>query len=79
MAEKQKDTVTVTEAAKRLGVTALTLRWGIESHQLPFGECIDNTKRGGNKIYIIPRPQFERWFSGEYFNNEFIQERSKKK
>lgn len=73
------DRVTIKEAAGRLGMSELVLRWGIETHQLPIGECIDNTPNGGGKVFIIPRPQFERWFNGEYINCEFVEERSKVK
>lgn len=80
--ESVKDRITITEAAERLHVDPLTLRYGIESGQVPFGMCIKMGERGkhggsGRNTYVIPRAQFERWISGEYLDCKFIEERSK--
>lgn len=79
-AAERKTTITLSEAAKILGMTPVMLGWGIESGQVPFGACIKSKEvKAKRKYYIIPRAQFEKWINGEYFNNEFIEERSKKR
>lgn len=76
--ERKKATITLTEAAKILGMTPIMLGWGIESGQVPFGACIKSKEaKAKRKCYVIPRVQFEKWINGEYFNNEFVESRSK--
>lgn len=47
--------MTVSEAAKLLGVDDQTIRIGIRTGQLPIGFCVGNGRR---KSYIIPNELF---------------------
>jgi hypothetical protein len=55
-----RETITVEEAAKRLGTTPVTYRRGILAGKFP-GTAIKG--EGDQYIYVIPAPAFERFLT----------------
>ncbi len=58
-----KEIMSVPEAAKKLGVTEVHLRTGIEQGVYPFGIMVRGENRKRNRFIIYTR-RFEKWFEG---------------
>lgn len=56
-----KETITVAEAAARMGTSPEHLRWLIREQKVPFGLTFPT---GSITRYIIPRGRFEAWVNG---------------
>ena len=56
------NTMTVKEAAARCEVHETTIRAGLISGRLKFGEAVKGKER---YVFIIPRKRFDVWESGE--------------
>jgi len=59
MPNKNKQAISVREAAQHLGCSDDTIHAGILSGQLPFGVALKMPS--GRYKYIIPRAAFEKW------------------
>lgn len=57
-----KTTITIEEAARRMGVTPMFLRLGLRQGEFPFGKAVKFDKQWR---YYINRERFERWMAGE--------------
>lgn len=64
MANNQKETISVREAGRRLGVGDEVLQAGLISGQLAFGQALKLPS--GRYRYLISRVAFDRWMHNPY-------------
>lgn len=54
--------ITVEDAARRMGVTPMFIRMGLRHGRLPFGVAVQMP--GGRWRYYINAERFDRWMAG---------------
>lgn len=68
MSSNQTESITIKEAASRLGVDQETLRVGLRNSTFPVGCAVKSVT--GRYTYIIPRAAFENWMKTGNTPNE---------
>lgn len=60
--ENEKETLTVSQVAKRLGKNSQYMRELIKREMVPWGIYLDTSTRNN---YLILKGRFEKWLTGE--------------